>query len=404
MSNNDIKKQFPILSATKNKNLVYLDNTATSQKPLSVINKMNEFMREENATVHRGIYGLSQEATIACDNVRKNVANLINATSENEIIFTKSATESINLVSMTLGSSIINEGDEILITEMEHHANIVPWQRLCEQKKATLIVCPITDEGEIDKTEFKKKLSEKTKIVALIHISNVLGTINPVKELCDLVKKESNAYILIDGSQAIAHMQVNVQDIGCDFYCFSGHKMYGPTGIGVLYGKYDILDKMPPFLTGGDMIESVTFAKTTFAKPPLKFEAGTPAVIEIIGLGEAIKFIESLGYEKIQTIEKELYDYAKEKLSQIIDLKIIGNATKKEPIFSFLIGNVHPHDVGTILDSVGIAVRVGQHCAQPLMERYKIPATVRASFCIYNTKEDIDKLVEGIKKVKDVFI
>ena len=400
MSKNEIRSQFPILSPDFNSDLIYLDNTATTQKPRRVIDAMTHFLEDENATVHRGIYGLSQKATARCDGVREQVGQFINASRVEDIVFTKGTTESINLVAHSYARAFIQEGQEILITAMEHHANIVPWQQVCDEKKATLVVCPILDSGDIDLDVFKSCLSSNTFLVAFTHISNVLGTINPVSMLCELVRAETDAKILIDGAQAIAHQKVDVQAIDCDFYCFSGHKMYGPTGIGVLYGRYEILSKMVPFQTGGDMIEFVTFDKTTFTQPPSRFEAGTPAIVEIIGLGAAMDFLNSLGMERIESIETGLRAYSMTQLSQVTDLQLVGTSKEREGIFSFMLGDIHPHDVGTILDSKGIAVRVGHHCAQPIMKHYKIPGTARMSFAIYNTKQEIDSCITAIKKAQ----
>ena len=399
----NFRRDFPILSNEFDPQLSYLDNTATTQKPACVIDVMTDFLKYQNATVHRGIYGLSQEATLRCDKVRDLVASFINASRSEEIIFTRGATESINLVAHSFARAFFEAGDEIIITEMEHHANIVPWQQICKEKDLKLVVLSVSDKGELDLTELLSRLSHKTKLVAFTHISNVLGTVNPVKEMISLIRQHTNAKILIDGAQAIAHQKVDVQDLDCDFYVFSGHKMYGPTGIGVLYGKYECLDQMTPFLTGGDMIELVAFDNTTFAEPPARFEAGTPPIVEIIGLGECIHYIQSIGFDIIQQIEMELHDYAYDQLKDFDGITILGQSNNKAAIISFIIDTVHPHDVGQFLDNEGVAVRVGHHCAQPLMTRYNVPATVRVSFSFYNLKEEVDAFVRGLKKVQEFF-
>ena len=398
-----LRDDFPLLNKNNSKSLIYLDNTATTQKPKQVINAMKDFLENENATVHRGIYGLSQKATSRCDDIRMSIKEFINANSENEIIFTKGATESINLVAHSYAYDNVQEGDEIIITEMEHHANIVPWQQVCNAKKANLIVLKISKKGEIDLESLKEKCNNKTKIVAITHISNVLGTINPLDEIIPYIRSNTNAVILIDGAQAVGHKPIDLQKMDCDFYVFSAHKMYGPTGIGILYGKYELLEKMRPYQHGGDMIELVSFDKTTFAKPPARFEAGTPAIVEIIGLGASIDYLKQLNLNEINKYEKELLDYATEKLSQIKGLNIIGQSNNKGAIISFTLEGIHPHDIGQFLDEEGIAVRVGHHCAQPLMKIYNVPATVRASFSFYNNKDEIDALVESVKKLKGFF-
>jgi len=400
----NIRNQFPILNHVQNgKNLVYLDNTATTQKPLSVSDAIHHFYKYENSTVHRGIYGLSQKATDRCESIRKQTQTFINAASDKEIIFVKGTTEAINLVAKTYVKSQLQPGDEVLITEMEHHANIVPWQQVCDEYGFVLKVATITDNGELDLNHFKSQLTQQTKFVAFTHISNALGTINPVKELTALAHKVG-AKVLIDGAQSIAHTQIDVQDLDADFFCFSSHKMYGPTGIGILYGKKDLLDIMPPYESGGDMIDVVTFEKTTYAEVPAKFEPGTPAIAQIIGFGECLTFLTTVGLDTIAKHEDDLLIYATEKLNAINGLTIIGTATHKAAIISFVLDNIHPHDAGTILDTEGVAVRVGHHCAQPLMKRFKVPATIRASFSVYNTKSEVDALVTGIQKVKEVML
>ena len=398
-----IRREFPVLAQTMNgKPLVYLDNAATTQKPLCVIDRMSEFYRDEYATVHRGVYTLSQDSTWECDQVREKSRQFLNARKDSEIIFVRGATEAINLVAAGYGRKFLRAGDEILITGLEHHANIVPWQQLAIEKGVILKVVPINDRGEVLLDDYKKMLGPKTKIAAFTHVSNALGTINPIKEMTQLAH-DAGAVVLIDGAQGIQHCRVDVQDLNCDFYCFSGHKIYGPTGIGVLYGKQELLDAMDPYQSGGDMIESVTFEKTTFAKPPHKFEAGTPAIAEIVGLGPALDYLTLLGLDKIEAYEHELLVEATQKLSAVEGLRIIGTAAHKTAVISFELEGIHPHDIGTILDQEGIAIRTGHHCAQPVMQRFKVPATARASFSFYNTKEEIDVLAKALEKVKQVF-
>ncbi|RAP30267.1 cysteine desulfurase CsdA [Candidatus Marinamargulisbacteria bacterium SCGC AG-343-D04] len=388
---------------THHADLVYLDSTATTHKPDGVLDAMAAFLKEKNATVHRGIYGLSVEATDRCEHVRQQVKGFINAEKEEEIIFVKGATEAINLVAHSYGKAHVGKGDNIVISHMEHHANIVPWQQIIESEDQ-LRVCQITDEGELDLEHLKTLIDNQTKIVALTHVSNVLGTVNPIKECISYIREHSSAKILIDGAQAIAHMPVDVQDLDCDFYCFSGHKMYGPTGIGILYGKHDLLLKMPPYQTGGDMIEFVSFEKTTFAKPPARFEAGTPAIVEIIGLGAAIDYIQGITLERLQEIDMELFELANTELQSIPELNLIGTAAHKSPVFSFTIKGIHSHDVGTCMDQEHVAIRVGHHCAQPLMKRFGVPATARMSFACYNTSDDIERAIKALKKTIGFFI
>jgi cysteine desulfurase / selenocysteine lyase len=397
-----IRDDFPILKRKMNgQRLVYLDNAATAQKPLSVIQRMEEFDQNEYATVHRGVYALSQDSTVECQEVRRRCQRFLGADREEEIIFVRGATEAINLVASAYGNAL-NRGDEILITAMEHHANLVPWQILAEKKGLVLKVAPISDEGELLMDDFKKLLNPKTKMVAVTHVSNVLGTINPVEEIVDMVH-QAGAVILIDGAQAVPHLKVNVRELDCDFYCFSGHKFYGPTGVGVLYGKLSHLEAMTPYQAGGDMIESVTFKKTTYAKPPSKFEAGTPAITQIVGLGAAMDYLEKIGFGQIASHEHELLAYATSRLGALPYVRLIGKAPHKTSVISFLVEGVHAHDVGTVLDQKGIAIRAGHHCAQPLMHRLGVPATVRASFAFYNTKEEVDALVLGLQEVKKIF-
>ena len=397
----NLKEQFPIFKA--NPELVYLDSAATTQKPQVVIDAISSFYQEDNANIHRGVYKLSQESTRLYEEARKKVANFINAKSEKEIVFVRSATEAINLIAQTYGKQNISKGDEILISEMEHHANIVPWQMLCEEKGAILKIIPMDDNGELVLSDLEQLLSKKTKLVAIVHISNTLGTINPVKEIIELAHQK-NIPVLIDGCQAIQHLSIDIQDLDADFYVFSGHKLYGPTGIGVLYGKQELLDQMPPYQVGGDMIESVTFEKTTFQKAPAKFEAGTPNIAGAIGLGYAIDFVNKIGLKTIAAHEKELMQCAIRQLTKIKGLKIIGLAKQKAPIISFTLAEIHPHDLGTILDEEGIAIRTGHHCTQPIMKHFAITATSRASFGIYSKKEDIDRLVDAIKTAQSILL
>ncbi len=382
--------------------LVYLDNAATTQKSASVISRMNEFYRREYATVHRGVYTLSQNSTLECDNVRQKCRAFLNARKTGEIVFVRGVTEAINLVAAGYGRKFLKPGDEVLISAMEHHANIVPWQRLCEEKNLKLKVVPINDKGELLMEEYKGLLCPRTRLVAVAHISNALGTINPVEEIISLAHR-SGALVLVDGAQSAAHQKVDVQELDCDFYCFSGHKLYGPTGVGVLYGKWEHLAVMDPYQCGGEMIEIVTFERTTFAKPPLKFEAGTPAIAEIVGLGPAMDYLQRLGLGRIEDYEQDLLREATQRLAEIRGLRIIGTAARKAAIVSFVIEGIHPHDIGTILDQEGIAVRTGNHCAQPVMQRFGVPATTRASFSFYNLKEEIDALVNGLDKVQSMF-
>ena len=398
-----IRADFPVLNQTINgKPLVYLDNAATSQKPQSVIDTLVSYYSTENANVHRGVHTLSQRATDDYEEARDKVKRFINAEKDDEIIFVRGTTEGINLISQTYGRSCIGEGDEIIISSMEHHSNIVPWQILCQEKGAILRVIPVNDLGELLLDEYERLFTDKTKLVSIVHQSNALGTINPAKEIVDIAHGHG-VPVLLDGAQAIAHMEVDVRELGCDFYAFSGHKLYGPTGIGVLYGKESILEEMPPYQAGGEMIKSVTFEETLYNVLPNKFEAGTPNIAGAIGLGAAIDYVETLGLEQIAAYESELLQYGTDRLSSIEGLKIIGTADKKGSVISFVMEGVHPHDIGTILDAEGIAIRTGHHCAQPLMDRFGVPATARASFAFYNTKEEIDVLVKGIDRVIEVF-
>ena len=399
----ELRRDFPILSRmVHGKKLVYLDNAATSQKPRAVIDAICGYYENDNSNIHRGVHFLSGLATEAHENARTTVQKFINAANSREVVFTRGTTEAINLVAQTYGRAHVDSGDEVLITAMEHHSNIVPWQILCEEKKARLRVAPIDDRGELLLDEFEKLLTPRTKIVAAAHVSNALGTINPVAAMVEMAHRRKIP-VLVDGAQAIPHLRVDVQALDCDFYTFSSHKVYGPMGIGVLYGKASLLEAMPPYQGGGDMISSVTFEKTTYNKLPYKFEAGTPDVAGAIGLGAAIDYVNHLGRENVAAHEHELLAYATETLTAIPGLRLIGTAREKTGALSFVLEDIHPHDIGTILDQQGIAIRTGHHCAQPVMERFGIPATARASFAVYNTKEEIDALAAGIQKVREVF-
>ena len=396
----NIRSQFPILfRQVKGRPLVYFDNAATSQKPQQVIDALVNYYTQYNANVHRGIHSLAEEATAEFEATRDAVKTFINAAYREEIIFTRGTTESINLVAYTWGRQNIQQGDEIIITAMEHHSNIVPWQMLCEEKNALLKIIPINDNGELLIDEFEKLLSPKTKLVSVVHVSNALGTINPVEEII-LKAHAVGAVVLVDGAQSSMHLDIDVQKMNCDFFAFSSHKLFGPTGVGVLYGKKEILEAMPPFQGGGEMIKDCTFPKTTYADLPYKFEAGTPNIADVVAFKAALDFIEGIGKENIRRHEDELLLYATEKLQQIEGLKIIGTAKNKVSVISFIIDGVHPQDVGILLDNKGIAIRTGHHCAQPLMDRFQIPGTMRASFAVYNTIEEIDKLIEGIHQCK----
>ncbi|MFZ1940970.1 MAG: cysteine desulfurase [Terracidiphilus sp.] len=398
-----IRRDFPILDQTiHGKKLVYLDNAATSQKPRAVIDAIVRYYQHDNANIHRGVHTLSMRATEAHDEARETVRRFIQAADANEIIFVRGATEAVNLVAETYGRANVGEGDEVLITAMEHHSNIVPWQILCEEKRAHLRVIPIDDAGVLDLDAYEKLLTPRTRIVAVAHVSNALGTVNPLRKIIQLAHAH-DIPVLVDGAQAVPHMPVDVQALGCDFYAFSGHKVYGPTGIGVLYGKEELLAEMPPYQGGGDMISSVTFEKTTYNVVPYKFEAGTPDIAGAIGLGAALEYVTRLGIERIAAHGQELLAYATEKVGAIDGVRLIGTAPHRVGVLSFVLDNVHPHDLGTILDRDGIAIRTGHHCAQPVMDRFKIPATARASFAVYNTKEEVDALVEGIRAAREVF-
>jgi cysteine desulfurase / selenocysteine lyase len=398
-----IRAEFPILTQTVNgKPLVYLDNAATSHKPQCVIDTINHFYAAHNSNVHRGVHYLSQLATRELEGARDIVKKFLNAASDKEVIFTKGTTDGINLVAQSYGRKFIKEGDEIIISAIEHHANIVPWQMLCEQTGAVLRVIPINDDGELLMEEYEKLLNPKTKFVSVNYVSNALGTINPVKRIIELAHAQ-DVPVLIDGAQSAPHLKVDVRELDCDFYAFSGHKVCGPTGIGILYGKEHLLEQMPPIQGGGDMIKVVTFEKTTYNDLPYKFEAGTPHIEGGIGLGRAIQYLESIGLDNIAAYEHELLEYATELIGGIPGVRIIGTAKEKASVLSFLINDIHPHDIGTILDQEGIAIRAGHHCAQPVMQRFNVPSTARASFAFYNTKEEIDVLANAIHKVIEVF-
>lgn len=393
-----LRTEFPILSRTVNeKKLVYFDNAATAQKPNCVIDALSDYYRRYNANIHRGIHTLAEEATLAYEASRSAVQEFIGAAMVEEIVFTRGTTESINLVAYTWGRQNVNAGDEILISGMEHHSNIVPWQILCQEKNAILKVIPVLDNGELSMEQYKALLNEKTKLVAIVQVSNALGTVNPVKEMISLAH-HFGARVLVDGAQSAVHLDIEVTDLDCDFFAFSGHKVYAPTGIGVLYGKKELLEAMPVFQGGGEMIKEVSFELTTYNDLPYKYEAGTPNIADTIALKTALDFIKSIGKDQIRKHEQELLDYATMQLKNIPGLEIIGTAKEKVSLVSFIVHNTHPQDIGILLDNLGIAVRTGHHCTQPLMKRFGIPGTVRASFALYNTKEEIDILVAGIYK------
>ncbi|PID59426.1 MAG: cysteine desulfurase CsdA [Ignavibacteriae bacterium] len=400
----EVRKDFPILKRkVNNKPLIYFDNAATSQKPQRVINAITQYYSYENANIHRGLHFLSELATESYEGARLKIKEFLNAMSVSEIIFVRGATEGINLIANSFcKANYFKEGDEIIISHMEHHSNIVPWQLLCERKKLNLKVVPVNDKGEFIFEEYEKLFSKKTKLVSIVHISNALGTINPVKEI---VKKahENNVPVLLDGAQAVPHTTIDVQKLGCDFYVFSGHKVFGPTGIGVLYGKTEFLEKMPPFQGGGDMIREVTFKKTTYEDLPQKFEAGTPNIVGGIALGAAIDYLSSFNFSEIKEYEHKMLKYATDKLNEIDGLKIIGTSDKKVSVISFVIEGIHPYDIGTIIDTDGIAIRTGHHCTMPLIKRFNLPATARASFSIYNKIEEVDILIKALLKVKKMF-
>lgn len=399
----EIRKDFPILSRTVyNRPLVYLDNAATTQKPRAVVEAMTEEYYSVNANVHRGVHYLSQQATELHEQARANVQHFINARSEAEIIFTRGTTESLNLVAFSFGEAFLKEGDEVLVSVMEHHSNIVPWQMLRERKGIVLKVIPMTDEGEIDLEAYKNLFSPRTRLVCIAHVSNVLGTVNPVKEMTAIAHAHG-AKVLVDGAQSVPHRRVDVQDIGCDFLTFSGHKIYGPTGIGVLYGREELLEKMPPYQGGGEMIARVSFEKTTYERLPFKFEAGTPDFVGSHALAVALDYVRGIGQDIIAAHEADLTRYAMEQMSRIPGMKIYGTAREKDAVISFNVGDIHPLDLGTLLDRLGIAIRTGHHCAQPLMARCGVESMARASFALYNTRAEVDALVAGIDRVRKMF-
>lgn len=398
-----IRKDFPILEEKiYGKPLVYLDNGATTQRPLTVVDKMTEYYLRYNSNVHRGVHYLSNKCTDANEEAREIVRKFIGAASAEEIIFTRGTTESINLVAHSFGEAFIHEGDEIVVTEMEHHANIVPWQMLCERKKVVLKVVPFNDKGELDMEVFGKLMNERVKLVGVAYVSNVLGTVNPVKQIIDAAHA-FGAYVLVDGAQAIQHIPVDMQALDCDFFAFSGHKIYGPTGVGVLYGKKSLLEQMPPWQGGGEMIKEVRFEKTTYNELPFKFEAGTPDFIGVIGLGEALEYVNRIGLEEMARYEHELLGYAMEQIRLIPGIILYGDAAAKSSVISFGIEGIHPFDLGTLLDKMGIAIRTGQLCAEPVMQHYGVNAMARASLAMYNTREEIDVFCAGLKKIEQIF-
>ena len=398
-----LRRDFPILSSrTTGRPLVYLDSAASTQKPTPVIEAMSAFYREGYSNVHRGLYALSVEATEASEEARCKVQRFLNARESREIVFVRGTTEAINLVAGTLARQRLEAGDEILVSTLEHHSNIVPWQRICEEKGGVLRVAPIDDNGEVRLEAFERALGSRTRLVAIAHVSNALGTVNPVAEMARMARLREIP-VLVDGAQAAPHLQVDVQALDCDFYAFSGHKVYGPTGVGVLYGKADLLEAMPPYQCGGEMIRSVSFERTHYREIPYRFEAGTPDIVGVIGLGAALDYLAAIGLESIAAHESELLSHATEALASIPGLRIVGRAGRKAGVLSFVVEGAHPHDVGTILDQEGIAVRGGHHCAQPLMERLGLPATARASFGLYNSHAEVDRLADGVRKVREIF-
>ena len=397
-----VRRDFPILGrAVRNRALVYLDNAATSQKPRAVIDAIERYYEEDNSNIHRGVHFLSQQATFAYERARGRIATFVNAAEGAEIVFCRGTTEAVNLVAQGYARPRAGAGDEILVTHMEHHSNIVPWQMLCQATGATLAVAPITDEGELDLAAFADKLSPRTRLVAVTHASNVLGTINPIRRICDLAH-EFDVPVFVDGAQGAPHLDIDVQALGCDFYSLSGHKMFAPTGIGALWGRRELLDAMSPYEGGGSMIKSVTFEATTFAESPTKFEAGTPNIAGAIGLAAAVDYLNGLGMDRVAAYEDELLSYATQRLLSIDGLRLFGTAKHKVAVLSFALESAHPHDIGTILDAEGVALRTGHHCAQPLMQRYGVPAMARASFAFYNTRHEVDALVSALGKVREV--
>ncbi|MCA9666365.1 MAG: cysteine desulfurase [Myxococcales bacterium] len=400
---NSLRRDFPALDQkVSGRPLVYFDNAASAQTPLCVLEAMERFYREDRSNVHRGVHTLSQRATAAYEAVRPKIQRFLGAEREQEIVFTRGTTDAINLVAATYGRKNLGPGDEVLITTMEHHSNIVPWQMVCKERGAKLVVAPINDAGELEMDRFRELCGERTKIVALAHVSNALGTVNPVEEITRIAH-DAGAVVLLDGAQAAAHLEVDVSEIGCDFYAFSGHKVFGPTGVGALYGRYALLEAMPPYQGGGDMIRRVTFEETTYADPPMRFEAGTPNIAAVIGLGAALDYLRGIGVAAAAAYEAELLSYGTQRLRDIEGLRLIGTAREKVSVLSFVMEGAHAHDIGTILDDQGIAVRAGHHCTQPLMDRFGVPATARASLAFYNTRQEIDRLVEGLEMVRSLF-
>jgi cysteine desulfurase / selenocysteine lyase len=398
-----VREEFPILrQGVHGRPLVYLDNAATTQKPQAVIDRLMRYYAEENANVHRGVHRLTERATEAYEASRATVGRFLNAREPAEIVFVRGTTEAINLVAATYGRTHVSRGDEIVLSTMEHHSNIVPWQIVCEQSGARLRIIPVSDAGELDLDAYEALLTDRTRMVSIVHVSNALGTINPVKEIVRLAHRRGIP-VLVDGAQAVAHLTVDVQDLGCDFYALSGHKMFGPTGIGILYGRSPLLDAMPPYQGGGDMIRSVTFDRTLYADPPSRFEAGTPHVAGAVGLAAAIEYVSAIGFDQIAACERELLDYATAVLARVTGLRAIGTAREKVGVLSFVVDGVHPHDIGTILDREGVAIRTGHHCCQPLMDRLGVPATARASLAFYNTRDDIDALGAALVRVREIF-
>jgi len=398
-----IREDFPILSlSVRGKPLVYLDNAATSQKPRSVIEALSRYYERENGNIHRGVHYLSETATELYDRTRETARRFFNARHSHEVLFTRGTTEGINLVATSFGQAFVRAGDEIIVSTMEHHSNIVPWQLLCERTGAVLKVIPVTDTGELDLEAFQGLLTDRTRLVSVVHISNALGTINPIAELVRLAH-EAGAAVLVDGAQSAPHARVDVQALDCDFFACSGHKMLGPTGVGILYGKEGWLERMPPYMGGGDMIDQVTFERTTWARLPSKFEAGTPAIGDVVAYRHAFEYLEQVGLEAIAAHERELLDYAVEQVADIPGLTLVGTAPHKAGVLSFVMDCAHPHDIGTILDGYGVAIRAGHHCTQPLMRRFGVPSTARASFYLYNTRDEVDVLVRGLHRVREVF-
>ena len=398
-----LRKDFPILSErVRGKPLVYLDNAATSQKPRSVIDAVSRFYGTENANIHRGVHFLSERATLAYEAVRARVARFLNASSSDEIVFTSGTTEAVNLVAQSWGRSVVRAGDELLVTAMEHHSNLVPWQLLAAQTGAIVRAVPITDAGELDLDAFDRLLTDRTRLLAITYVSNALGTVNPVRALVAHARQRG-LVTLVDGAQSVPHLTVDVQALDCDFFAFSGHKVYGPTGVGVLYGRAALLERMPPWQGGGDMIEAVTLEASTFAPPPARFEAGTPKIAQVIGLGAALDYVAAVGLAPIGAREDELLAYATDRVSGLEGIRLIGTARHKAAVLSFVVEGVHPHDVAAVLDDEGVAIRAGHHCAQPVMSRFGVPATVRASFAFYNTREEIDTLIRGLGRVRTLF-